>query len=92
MAEKHFFFFELWSRDLREYSLHFASDLYKTICSLAGLLVFWEGIQFLKWRGYPAESLGILEKTHFAFMWASLVVTSGNFVLKQLVSLWPKKK
>ena len=81
---------ELWE-DLRPFLLHFISDSIKTACILGALLAFWEGVNLLRIRGYPDEYLKGLESTHFVFMWCTLCVTGGNFVLKQVFALWRKK-
>jgi len=85
------FLAELWEVELRPWLLHFASDLVKTLSILAALYVFWEAIALLRFRGYPDALCQRLEKTHFAFMWTALCVTSANFVLKQVVAIWRKK-
>jgi hypothetical protein len=82
---------ELWA-DIRPWLRHFLTDLVKTLGILAALYLFWEAIALLRFRGYPDELCQSLEKTHFAFMWIALCVTSGNFVLKQVFELWPRKQ
>jgi hypothetical protein len=82
---------ELWERELRPWFLHFVSDLVKTLSILSALYLFWEAIALLRFRGYPPDLCQSLEKTHFAFMWVALCVTSANFVLKQVFALWRKK-
>ena len=81
----------LWSDDLRPFFLHFVGDLVKTVSILLSLALFWEIVRFLRVKGYPDEYVGLLEKTHFAFMWIALLVLGGNFVTK-VASLWRKKK
>jgi hypothetical protein len=83
---------ELWEEELRPWLLHFVPDLIKTLSILAALYIFWEAIALLRFRGYPDDLCQRLEKTHFAFMWVALCVTSGNFVAKQVVAIWRKKK
>ncbi len=85
------FLSELWGRELRRWFLHVLSDFYKTLSILAALYVFWEAIALLGFRGYPDDLCQRLEKTHFAFMWVALCVTSANFVLKQVFAIWRKK-
>lgn len=85
------FLSDLWERELRPWFLHFLSDFVKTLSILVALYVFWEAIALLRFRGYPNSLCQSLEKTHFAFMWAALVVTSVNFILKQAVAIWKKK-
>lgn len=86
------FWSELWHQDLRAWFKHFLSDLIKTLSVLAGLYLFWEAIAWFRFRGYPDELCQRLEKTHFAFTWMTLCVISGNFILKQTVALWKKKR
>ncbi len=86
------FWSKLWKRDLEEWFGHFLSDLVKTLSTLAALYVFWEGIAWLRFRGYPDDLCQQLEKTHFAFTWASLCIIGASFILKQVVSLWKKKR
>ena len=85
------FLSEIWKTELRPWFLHFGSDLAKTLSILAALYLFWEAIALLRFRGYPPDLCQSLEKTHFAFMWVALCVTSANFVLKQVFALWRKK-
>jgi len=80
-----------WSEMWEEWFRPFFKDAIKTLSILAFLYVFWEVIDLMRLRGYPNVYLDALEKTHFAFMWASIVVTGGNFVIKQVIGLWPKK-
>lgn len=82
---------ELWNRELRPWLLHFVSDLMKTLSILFALYVFWESIALLRFRGYPDALCQRLEKTHFAFMWVALCVTSANFVIKQALAIWKNK-
>lgn len=89
--ERNAFLSELWNEGLRHWLLHFLADLAKTLCILAALYIFWEAIALLRYRGYPEELCQKLDKTHFAFMWTALCVTSGNFVLKQIFAIWRKK-
>jgi len=91
IVEQERFLSELWEGELRPFLLHFVSDLVKTLCILAALYVFWEAIALLRFRGYPDGLCQRLEKTHFAFMWIALCITSGNFVLKQAFAIWRKK-
>lgn len=85
------FWSELWEQELRPWFLHLVADSTKTLSILAVLYVFWEAIALLRFRGYPDDLLARLERTHFAFMWTALTVTSANFVLKQVVAIWRKK-
>jgi len=80
-----------WEDELSLWLIHFIADFVKTLCVIAALYVFWEAIAWLRFRGYPDDLCKQLEKTHFAFMWITLCVTGGNFVLKQVVALWRKK-
>ncbi len=82
----------VWEGDLKPWFLHFVSDFVKTLSILAALYVFWEAIALLRFRGYPDGLCQNLEKTHFAFMWVALCVTSANFVFKQVFAIWPKKE
>ena len=82
------FWSELWEEWFRD----FFKDAIKTLSILAFLYLVWEGIALLRLGGYPAAYLDVFEKTHFAFMWAAMVVNCGNFVIKQMVGLWPKKR
>jgi hypothetical protein len=82
---------QLWEGELKAWFLHFVADLVKTLCILAALYIFWEAIALLRFRGYPDSLCQMLEKTHFAFMWTALCVTSGNFVAKQAIAIWRKK-
>jgi len=89
--EQKSFLSKLWEGSLRDWLLHFVADLVKTLCILASLYIFWEAIALLRFRGYPDGLCKKLEYTDFAFMWAALCVTSGNFVLKLVVGTWRKK-
>jgi hypothetical protein len=90
LMENESFLCELWDDQLRPFFLHFIPDFVKSLSILAGLYVFWEAIALLRFRGYPDDLCQSLEKTHFAFMWIALSVTSLNFVLKQVFALWKK--
>ncbi len=81
-----------WSEMWEEWFRPLSKDSLKSPSVLAILYVFWEGIVLMRVRGYPSGYLNICEKTHFAFMWASLVVISSNFLIKQVVGLWSKKR
>jgi hypothetical protein len=77
---------ELWADWFRPLS----QDFLKTLGILAALYALWELLALMRWSGYPPVYIEPLEKTHFVFMWASLVTTSANFLGKQLVGLWKK--
>ena len=79
---------ELWEDWFRPLS----KDILKTLSILAILFGFWEFIALMRLRGYPDVYLDKLDKTHFAFMWALLVVVSGSFVVKQFMGLWSNKR
>jgi hypothetical protein len=84
--------FEIWQEGLRPWFLHLVIDLVKTLSILTVLYICWEAIALLRFRGYPDDLCKNLEKTHFVFMWTALSITSANFVLKQVVSLWKTKR
>jgi len=92
MAGDEWFFSELWVQELRPWFLHLLSDFVKTLSILGVLYVIWEVVNLLRIRGYPPDLLSNIEKTHFAFMWIALVSTSFNFVIKQVIVLWRKRK
>jgi hypothetical protein len=81
-----------WSEIWEEWFRPLSKDALKTLSILAIMYVFWETIVLMRLRGYPEAYLQPFEKTHFVFMWVLYVVTGGNFILKQLVGLWPKRR
>ena len=81
-----------WSEMWEEWFRMLAQECLKTFSILAVLYAFWEVIALMRFSGYPPEYLDPLEKTHFAFMFVSLMVLGVNFVLKLVISTWSLKK
>jgi hypothetical protein len=81
-----------WAEMWKEWFRPFFKDVLKTFSILAVMYVFWEAILLMRLRSYPEIYLQAFEKTHFVFMWVLYVVTGGNFVIKQIVGLWPKRR
>jgi hypothetical protein len=82
------FWTEMWEEWFRPLS----KDCLKTFSILAVLYAFWEGIALMRFRGYPEAYLQPLEKTHFVFMYASLLVLGGVFVIKLVIGTWRTKR
>jgi hypothetical protein len=85
------FWAKLWSLDLEEFVRHIIADIVYTVSVLVGLEIFWELIQFLKFRGYPPENLAKLETVHFVFVYLSLLAISIAFICKLVASLWKNR-
>ena len=83
-----------WSEMWEEWFRPLSKDVLKTLSILAVLFVLWRVVALMRWAGYPDVYATTFEKTHFVFMWISLVILGGNFVAKQLFGLWtrPKKR
>ena len=82
---------ELWS-ELRPWCLHVCADAIRSASIILLLYLFWEVITLLRLRGYPPDSLSMLERTHFCFMWVALVILGGSFVGQAFITLWRKKR
>ncbi len=78
----------LWWSDLRQFLRHFVADIVYTVCILILLEIFWEGIQWFKFRGYPADRLEKLDEAHFVFVYLALVAVGAAFIFKLVVLLW----
>ncbi len=80
-----------WSEMWEDWFRPLSKDCLKTFSILAVLYVFWEVLTLMRFRGYPDVYLQPLEKAHFVFMWVSLVVIGGSFVIKLIISTWRNK-
>jgi hypothetical protein len=77
-----------WSEMWEEWFRPLSKDCLRTFSVLAVLYVFWEVISLMRYRGYPDTYIQPLEKTHFAFMYASLLVIGASFVFKLAATQW----
>jgi hypothetical protein len=81
------FWATLWWSDLRQFFRHFITDIVYTMCILILLEIFWEGIQWFKFRGYPADRLDKLDGVHFVFVYLALLAVGIAFIVKLIVLL-----
>jgi hypothetical protein len=85
------FWSKLWS-DNEETLRHFITDAVSSLCTLAIIEIFWEGLRFLKFRGYDPDKLEKLDNLHFAFVYLALAAIGIAFLLRLVALLWNTSK
>jgi hypothetical protein len=76
---------------VKEPLVHLMADAVFTMGILALLAIFWEGIQWLKFRGYDTDKLDKLHSLHFAIAYLALLVLGIAFLVKLGALLWKKR-
>jgi hypothetical protein len=82
---------KVWA-DIETPLRHFITDAVYSLCILALIGIFWEGIRVLQLRQYPADKLEKLENLHFVFVYLALASIGINFLFKLLALLWKTSK
>jgi hypothetical protein len=82
---------KLWA-DIERPLRHFITDGVYSLCALALIELFWEGIRALKLRGYPTDESEKLEHLHFAIVYLALLAIGLMFLYKLVALLWNTSK